>query len=124
MNETQKIIFIINSAASLQEAAEQLRMTPTAVSSRAARLRKAGYDVQKFTATTGGARNGAGRPARRFTFDDAVVIERGLVNDLPSPPEAWQVAAVGVGYFELQREVGGVSEIITITNTSTWNGGE
>lgn len=76
-------------------------------------------------AGSGGARPGAGRPKTRFNFGakgDGFVIERGMVNELPSPPEVWKVAAVHEDYFELERVIDGTSEIMTISKIDFWNG--
>lgn len=66
----------------------------------------------------GGRRKGAGRPKVKFDFGSIgnhFVIDRGMVNDLPSPPEMWEIVTVTDDYFELQRTVDGTSEIITIS---------
>lgn len=76
-------------------------------------------------AGSGGPRPGAGRPKVKFNFDtigSAFVIERGMVNDVPGPPEVWEIADVTDNYFELQRTVDGNSEIITISKIGYWNG--
>lgn len=73
----------------------------------------------------GGKRKGAGRPKINFNFGsigDSYVMERGMVNDVPSPPEVWEVVAVTDDYFELQRTVDGTSEIITVSKLAYWNG--
>lgn len=73
----------------------------------------------------GGKRSGAGRKQVKFNFGsigDSFVMERGMVNDVPAPPEMWEIIAVTDDYFELQRVVDGTSEIITISRLDFWNG--
>lgn len=77
-------------------------------------------------AGSGGKREGAGRPKVKFNFDtigSAFVIERGMVNDAPSPPEVWEIVNVTDGFFELQITRGDTAEIMTISKIDFWNGG-
>jgi hypothetical protein len=75
--------------------------------------------------TWGGKRPGAGRPRINFNFGnigDSFVIEQGAVNELPWPPEVWEIVTVTDDYFELQKTVDGTSEIMTISKMDYWNG--
>lgn len=76
-------------------------------------------------AGSGGPRPGAGRPKVRFNFDSigsAFVIERGMVGDVPGPPEVWEIANVTEDYFELEITRGDNTEIMTISKIDYWNG--
>lgn len=86
---------------------------------------KKSWGGKRKGAGSGGSRPNAGRKKTRFSFGkigDSFVIERGMLGEMPSRPEVWEVAQVTEGYFELQRTVGGTSEIITISKLSFWNG--
>jgi hypothetical protein len=73
----------------------------------------------------GGARPRAGRKQVRFRFGnigDSFVIERGMVNDVPGPPEIWEIANVTDDFFEMQVKRGDTTEIMTISKIDFWNG--
>ena len=78
-----------------------------------------------MSASWGGRRKGSGRKKTIFPFGslgDSFVIERAPVNELPSPPEVWEIVLVTDDYFELQRTVNGTSEIMTVSRLAFWNG--
>ena len=87
--------------------------------------KRSNWGGKREGAGSGGARPGAGRPKVKFNFDtigSAFVIERGMVNDVPGPPEVWEIANVTDDYFELQITRGDTTEIMTISKIDFWNG--